>query len=179
MTVNNLSLTILGHSDRDKIITDENTFKFLLDEFNERLSATPVNPGNAWKHEPNRWSKYLMGAESKFSYSYSERMYYQLQIIKELFERNPLTRQAYLSIWDPQLDVKVLEKERVPCTLGYHFKRFDGKLIMLSIMRSWEMDYCVPNDIWLSSKLADYVFEGKQSALEFYASTLQKFIKEK
>lgn len=181
-TVNNLSLEILAHDDRDKVIKDDKTFKFLMDEFQERLSVTPINPGVAWKQEKDRWSQYLKYDKDEkvigFSYSYSERMYNQLQVIKELFKNKPDTRQAYLSIWDSNKDVPMLEKDRVPCTIGYHFKKVDNEFRMLTIMRSWEMDYCVPNDIWLSSKLAEHVFEGKKSILEFYASVLQRFIKE-
>lgn len=175
-TVNSVSVKIRSHKDRDKLITDPKRYQFLTQEFDERVSPMVVNPGEAYKNEKQIWEKYLK--DGKFSYTYSERLVKQLTSVKAQFKSDLYTRQAYLSIWDADKDVPNLEMERVPCTLGYHLKRFNNKNILLTIMRSWEMDFCVPNDIWLSSKLAEWLFDGQDSELEFFASTLQRFIKE-
>merc|ERR1712167_60985 len=82
----------------------------------------------------------------KFSHTYPERIwppskkgirfrYGNLDNIVELFNKDKLTRQAFLPIWFPE-DTGAVHGERVPCTLGYHFIIRDGYMHVNYYIRS-------------------------------------------
>ena len=91
-------------------------------EFIDRVSGEPHNPGNAWKELPKVWEPMLEEHKNPdgiiykaFSYTYSERMAYQLSSIIAELASNPESRQAYMAIWNPSLDALRLSARRVPC----------------------------------------------------------------
>jgi len=127
-------------------------------EWQERLlgiHGEPVNPGKAWTLRPEIWTPLLEG-DGKFSYTYSERMVVVPEIIAGL-KRNPASRQAWLSIWDPAIDTPRLGDRRVPCTLGYQFLYRKGALDIEYHMRSSDFATHFDNDIWLACMLQQYV----------------------
>jgi hypothetical protein len=72
-------------------------------------------------------------------------------VITQLSE-NPLTRQAYLPIFFPE-DTGAINNIRVPCTLGYLFEIFDGKLDITYYIRSCDVYRHLRNDVYLAAKL--------------------------
>lgn len=130
-------------------------------EWEERLSgcrATPINPGEAWKLRPEVWSP-LLEADGRFSYTYSERLAESFTpVFWELFD-HPTSRQAYVAIWNPQLDAPNVGHRRVPCTLGYHFMLRQGVLHMTYTMRSSDFATHFDNDLYLALKLQHYTAE--------------------
>lgn len=115
--------------------------------FDERVSGTPSNPGEAWKIWPwgNSADKHRTEG-GKFTHTYQERFwpkqagfpgpnlakidglmnhgirypYGDLNDVVSLLQREPLTRQAYLPVWFPE-DTGATHGGRLPCSLGYHF----------------------------------------------------------
>lgn len=139
-------------------------------EFMERISKTPINPGEAYKLRPEVWNEFLVpnicGAEigddedipdEIFDYTYSERMCYQLPVLIGYLKEDPDTRRAYLSIWSPGDIMLVNTPTRVPCSLGYLFQIRNGKLDMKYSMRSCDIMTHFANDIYLAAKLQRYV----------------------
>jgi hypothetical protein len=75
-------------------------------------------------------------------------------VIQQL-TRNTLTRQAYLPIFFPE-DTGAKNNIRVPCTLGYLFEIWDGKLDMTYYIRSCDVFRHFRNDIYLAGRLIQH-----------------------
>jgi len=145
------------------------------DHFQERVSGEPLNPGNQYKNWPyyrkEDDDERFRGGESKdkpFSHSYMERYwpprdkkgirynYGDLNHLIERIDNDPLTRQAYFSVWHPEDQV---DGERVPCSLGYHFLIREGKMDLTYHIRSCDIRRHFKNDIYMTIRLAQWVAE--------------------
>lgn len=125
-------------------------------EFNERISGKALNPGTAYLQREEIWKDYLH--DGKFSYTYPERMFYQVQKIIDELKEHPDSRQLYLSIWDPCLDIYNLGGgSRVPCSLGYLFQYRRGQLDVTYFMRSCDFVTHLQNDAYLAVMLMGYI----------------------
>lgn len=151
----------------DKDFMPNATVEWAKAEFNERISRT-INPGEAWLLRKDVWEQFLVDKEEVneegdvkirkvFDYTYSERIYPQLQrVINELRER-PQTRQAIISLHNSHLDCHVMGKNRVPCSMYYQYMIRDGKLDVIYVMRSSDFATHFQNDIWLADELRNYI----------------------
>jgi thymidylate synthase len=130
-------------------------------EFMERISGNMVNPGTAWMQRPEVWKEFLNdGVYGCFSYTYAERInngVNQIQSIVNELKIHPDSRQLYLSIWDPYIDMRKLGKHRVPCSLGYLFQLRGGKLNVTYIMRSSDFATHFHNDLYLAVSLRNHI----------------------
>lgn len=155
-----LSFCITDWSDRAKMMADNGlSVVFAEADFEDRMSKEPVNPGVAVKFDSVGVLKNYLQSDGKLAYTYSERMYYQIDKIVTLLRDHPETRQAFLSIWDPEIDSDNFETTRVPCSIGFHFLLREGKLNLVYYMRSLEVTQCVGNDIYTSSRMIEAVAE--------------------
>lgn len=78
--------------------------------------------------------------------------------------KRPNTRQAYLPIWFPEdLHAADVEQERVPCTLGYHFIRRNGKLDITYFIRSCDLFRHFKDDVYMACRLCQWVLEALQN----------------
>jgi len=84
--------------------------------------------------------------------------YGDLNDVVDLLERDPLTRQAYLPVFFPE-DTGAVHRERVPCTLGYHFIVRNDELHMVYYLRSCDFVRHMRDDIYLSVRLQQWVLE--------------------
>lgn len=93
--------------------------EYCEEEFRNRISNPPVNPGTSWKLREDYWSQFLETSPSGpvFSYTYSERISPQIETLIEKIKKYPDNRNLVLSIWDPCLDLKRVGEHRVPCLL--------------------------------------------------------------
>lgn len=152
---------------------------------NERLSGEPLNPPPSWRSWPwgHSAEKFLEGGQ--FNHTYPERMwpkyagktsdgrlgdlspnepanrgirheYGDLDDVIRLLEEQPLTRQAFLPIWFPE-DTGVVHRDRVPCTIGYHFMMRDDKLHLFYPIRSCDYTRHFRDDIYLALGLLVHV----------------------
>ena len=129
-------------------------------EFMERLSGKPQNPGEAWKLRREVWDDFL-DQDGQFGYTYSERLaeYGQVNRIVKALDNDPLSRQAFISVWQPS-DVQYLGGiSRVPCTLGYLLQIRQDQLNLTYLQRSCDFATHMQNDIYLAHKLQVTVAE--------------------
>ena len=152
------------------------------DHFLERVNGEPLNPGNEWKNWP--WSLAADRHRTEngaFSHTYMERYwpkeanpasasgsstphrgiryrYGDLNDVVAHLLSDPLSRQAYLPVWFPE-DTGVVHRERVPCTLGYHFIMRNGYLHTTYYIRSCDFVRHFRDDLYLSVRLAIWVLE--------------------
>lgn len=134
-------------------------------EFEERVTypfkkSKPefINPGTAWLDRKDIWTEYMHNG--KFAYTYNERIWNNDQLTKiiERLKKDKDSRQLWLSIWEPKLDVDKLGGiSRVPCSLGYNFQCREGKLNIHYVMRSCDFSTHFTNDVYLAIKLLEYV----------------------
>lgn len=158
------------------------------DHFLERVGGKPLNPGVQWKNWPWANSADQFRKNEKFSHTYMERywprnagyttggdipsrnfeMYSDNQGIRYAYgdlndvvthlANDPGTRQAYLPVWFPE-DTGVVHKERVPCTIGYHFVQRHGFLHTTYYIRSCDYYRHMRDDIYLTVRLALWVLD--------------------
>ncbi len=160
------------------------------DHFQERVSREPLNPGVQYKNWPH-WhgQDAAMKDGEVFSHTYMERYwprwahasgdkvyplisregvryrYGDLFDVMKLLERDPYTRQAYLPIFFPE-DTGAHHRQRVPCTLGYHFMRrpdlntpYKDQLSIYYSIRSCDWFRHFRDDVYMTVRLAQWALE--------------------
>jgi hypothetical protein len=92
--------------------------------------------------------------------------YGDLGDVVDLMDRSLYTRQAFLPVWFPE-DTGAVEKQRVPCTIGYHFiVRPSGlddapdRLHVTYFMRSCDYVRYLRDDIYMAGRLAQWVCDA-------------------
>jgi thymidylate synthase len=157
-------------------------------QFQERISGQPLNPGETFKEWP-----YYQGnveqhkAQGQFSHTYMERYwpkypydpdgfdkslkvpprrgirfkYGDLSDVINLLAKQPTTRQAYLPVWFPE-DTGAVHGERVPCSLGYLFLMREGKLNITYYIRSCDFFRHLHDDVYMTGRLCQWVLEELQ-----------------
>jgi len=168
------------------------------DHFQERVSGQPLNPppSHAWWPFGNTQTHMQ---EGKFSHSYPERYWPKragaqryseelggirfewgdLDDLVSLLSERPMTRQAYLPVWFPEDLTAAREKERCPCSLGYHFlvhEEHNGlRMDCAYFMRSCDFVRHFRDDMYLTARLMQWVgdkIEIQPSELHVYISSL-------
>lgn len=149
--------------------------------FAERVGGKPLNPPpshSIWPFAKKNNSGFVI--DEKFSHTYPERFwpkqankpiqdgesyypnegirytYGDLRDLVNLLGNDPTTRQAYLPVFFPE-DTGTVHKQRVPCTLGYHFYIRAGALNINYYMRSCDIIRHFRDDIYLAMRLARWV----------------------
>jgi len=106
------------------------------------------------------YAKGLMNSDRKgFAYTYGQRMRDfkekdQIQYVIEKIRKNPNTRRAVASLWDPLTDS---EKEEVPCLSFLEFMKREGKLNLTAVLRSNEMEKAWPANAYGLARLLEHV----------------------
>jgi len=126
------------------------------EEFYERINGSGLNPGEAWKLDEEYWKQFLR-ADGTFDYTYSKRMKNALIEVIEALRKDPNTRRAYLSIFDPLYDSPCSFDCRIPCSLGYLFQYRQGQLNITYLQRSADFSKHFNKDIALADRLKCYV----------------------
>ena len=83
--------------------------------------------------------------DGKFWGAYGPRTVDQFPIIVDRLSRDHDTRQAVITLWDPEYDAKGGKKDH-PCTTAFFFLVRDGKLNMKTVMRSMDLWWGWPYD---------------------------------
>lgn len=84
--------------------------------------------------------------------------YGDLRDIVSLFNRDPLTRQAYLPVFFPE-DTGAVHGERIPCTLGYHFLHRYGEMDITYYIRSCDFVRHFRDDLYMTLRLLIWMGE--------------------
>jgi hypothetical protein len=77
--------------------------------------------------------------DGRFHGAYGLRIGNQVANVINKLRRDPDTRQAVITLWDPALDNQPRKKD-YPCTVALTFEMHGGQLAMTTVMRS--------NDVW-------------------------------
>lgn len=110
-----------------------------------------ANPGFAWKSREELWAQFIEKSTGQFSYTYDERLNFQYAPIIEELRENPDSRQLYMSVWDPDIDIfRIGGVRRIPCSLGYLLQARGNQLHMTYMMRSSDFITHFQNDVWLA-----------------------------
>lgn len=178
------------------------------DQFRERISGQPLNPGETYKTWPHfKHVGESFKAGGKFSHTYMERFwpkkawdpdtrpvngehvgirfkYGDLEDVTKLLYNDPETRQAFLPIWFPE-DTGVVHGERVPCTLGYLFTIRNGFFHVTYYIRSCDFLRHFKDDIYMAGRFYHY-FKTKLNHIDLlpgrlimHIGSLHVFINEK
>jgi thymidylate synthase len=91
-----------------------------------------------------------------FHGAYGPRTNGQFDVIIDRLRQDPDTRQAVVTIWNPQYDLQA-KKRDYPCTILHQFRIRDNKLNMSVYMRS--------NDVWLGAAYDFFQFTRVQLAI--------------
>ena len=159
----------------DKII------KYCKQEIKDRCSGKPLNPGNSYKIRSDMWNKFLEG--KKFSYQYAERLWTNNQFnnVIECLKNDSGTRQAVLSVWNPDKDMDIKKLgggNRIPCSLNYQFLIRNNRLHCIYSMRSNSaIEHC-PIDLYCATGLMEYVAKQlnvKVGSLTYMCGSLHAF----
>jgi len=138
-------------------IADKDAIIWADAEFEERVSMGKINPGDAWELRENIWAEFI-NTSGKFDYTYNERMRMSLNPIIDELSRNPDSRQAIISIWDPLSDIdNIGGYARVPCSMYYQVLIRDGKVNLVYNQRSADIVTHFGNDVYLAWKLMEYI----------------------
>lgn len=160
--------------DRDKAIEymfkdpeeAKKIIRYCEQEIKDRCSGEPLNPGNSYKIRSDMWNKFLEGS-GKFSYQYAERLWTndQFKSVIECLRNDSGTRQAVLSVWNPDKDMissKLGGGNRIPCSLNYQFLIRNNHLHCIYSMRSNDFFGHHVIDLYCASGLMEYVVKELQ-----------------
>ena len=148
------------------------------DHFLERVGGRPLNPGNEYKNWPyytyKKENDKFRTMDKKFSHTYMERIwpsnkhkglrfeYGNLGDVVNLLREEPYTRQAFLPIWFPE-DTGAVHRERVPCSIGYHFIRRADYLHVFYYIRSCDYIRHFRDDIYLACRKLMWIIDELKS----------------
>ena len=137
--------------------TDARSEEWVKEEFKERVSENYENPGKAWKIRSELWEQFL-NSKGEFDYSYNDRIKVSLDKVIDELSRNPDSRQAIISIWNPQKDIGGIGGDyRVPCSMYYQLMIRDGQLNIIYNQRSADIVTHFGNDVYLAWRLMEYI----------------------
>lgn len=158
--ITNYSYCLLKLHKRDYLfLSDMRSKQWVVEEFNERVSEFYINPGVAWTIRKDVWEQFL-NSEGKFDYSYNERMRVSLNKVIDELSTNPDSRQAIISIWNPEIDSPNLGgKRRVPCSIYYQVFIRKNMVHLVYNQRSADVITHFGNDVALAWLLKDYIAE--------------------
>ena len=151
------------------------------EHFLERVGGVPLNPPPSAANWPFAQAGHAAHTDEdeKFSHTYPERFwpkqadregrvgipikgvrfdYGDLDDVVQLLRRSLYTRQAYLPVWFPE-DTGAVHKERVPCSLGYHFLFRNGKLNVTYMIRSCDFVRHFRDDVYMAARLCQWICE--------------------
>ncbi len=157
------------------------------DHFLERVGGKPLNPPpshNWWPFAQKNNQEF--GGTTKFSHTYPERIwprhakegpnhvmegirfeYGDFDMVVDLLEKEPSTRQAFLPIWFPE-DTGGANGERVPCTIGYHFIMRHGYMHVVYYIRSCDFFRHFRDDIYLCCRKVLWLLEKLRERDSFW-----------
>lgn len=118
----------------------------------ERFFPKHANHSKGNCEQPEYDVPCLIGVNSGIRYAYGD-----LHDLMDLLVRNPYTRQAYLPVWFPEDLQAAIERERVPCTLGYHFLMTGRNLDITYHIRSCDFMRHFRDDVYMAGRLCQWV----------------------
>lgn len=132
--------------------------EYCIQEFKDRISKEPLNPGESYKIRQDMWQKFLVGEEeTKFDYTYSERLYDKWDSIVKCLINDKHSRQAVMQVFNNEDTHKFGGDTRIPCSLHYQYLVRNNQLHCIYCMRSNDYFGHFPIDIYLAAESIDYL----------------------
>ena len=128
---------------------------YCIQEFEDRTSPIPLNPGESYKIRPDMWMKFIHG--EKFSYTYSERLYDKWQHVIDALTADKHSRQALMEVFSPDDLANHSKNTRIPCSVCYQYLIRNDQLHCIYTMRSNDYFGHHPIDIWLAAESIKYL----------------------
>jgi len=172
---------------RNKPDEGERVKKFIEQEFKDRVSRKPLNPGNSYKERKDMWDQFLED-DDKFSYQYAERIndpnlkVTQIDKVINELKKSPDSRQGIIQIHNYLYDSQNIGgKRRIPCSMHYQFMVRNRKLYGIYVMRSNDFygHFCV--DILVAAKLQMYIAQELKTnvgSLIYFSGSLHAYAKD-
>lgn len=133
--------------------------QYCIQEFKDRISSTPLNPGESYKIRQDMWQKFLVDDNTKFDYTYSTRLCAKWRAIIDCLKEDKHSRQAVMQVFEPQDTYAFGGDTRIPCSLHYQFLIRNDQLHCIYCMRSNDYFGHNPIDIWLAAETIKYLTE--------------------
>lgn len=155
---------------------------WLMLEAAERLNLAleNKNPGTAWELNRDLWEEFIR--DGVFSYSYAERWHQQIPYVINLLKINPHTRQALMTMYSTEKDLMNWNgRDRVPCSVSYHFLVRENKLNLIYYQRSCDFITFLLPDVYFSCSLLFHISEKTgipQGDFIHFISSLHAFHKD-
>ena len=157
--------------------------KYCQREHKDRISGQPLNPGNSYLIRSDMWHKFLVGGDKKFDYTYAERTYNKLQLIKEILKEDKHSRQAVMQIFHPSDLKKAGKNTRIPCSLSFSFLIRNNRMHLIYNMRSNDYFSHMCIDIflaaelnkWMTEQINKFYPEVKPGPLIYFANSLHAY----
>lgn len=146
-------LKFLFKDDADRIES------YCKQEFSDRISPVPLNPGNSYLIRKDMWQKFMVENDAKFDYTYSERMYDKIPKILSILKEDRHSRQAILQIFEPKDLNATGGNTRIPCSVDYQFLIRNNRLHLIYHMRSNDYFGHHAIDLWLAAETIKYFTE--------------------
>lgn len=135
--------------------------QYCIQEFKDRISPVPLNPGESYKIRPDMWMNFLH--DGKFSYTYSERLYDKWPEIIACLKQDKHSRQAVMQVFFPEDTAKHSNNTRIPCSCQYQYLIRNDQLHCIYTIRSNDYFGHHPIDIWLAAESIKYLVEQLKS----------------
>ena len=141
--------------------------RWIYQEALERFDLQHIhNPGISYTYREEVWKPFLVGKGKnlKFHYTYSERLFQQINRAIEELKEKKYSRQVVLEVYQSILDMNSWGGiKRVPCSLEYHFLRRPtekgDKLNLIYYMRSCDFYTHFIFDMIMGIKLLEFMSE--------------------
>lgn len=135
---------------------DDKYKAWLMNEIDDRLWGTNLNPGQAWKVRKTFWEPFLRNG--RFSYTYAERWREQLTYVISELKNVPESRQVILTMYDRHQDMMNWRGlDRVPCSLTYQFLVRNKQLHGIYSMRSCDFINFFQADVFCTLELMRFI----------------------
>lgn len=133
--------------------------QYCIQEFKDRISPIPLNPGNSYKIRQDLWQKFMVDNDTKFDYTYSERLCDKWSLAIAALKEDKHSRQALMEIFRPEDLAAFGGNTRIPCSVFYQYLIRNDQLHCIYTMRSSDYFGHNPIDIWLAAESIKYMVE--------------------
>lgn len=147
-------LEFIFKEDADKIE------QYCIQEFKDRTSLEPLNPGNSYKIRQDMWMTLMSNSdETKFDYTYSERLYDKWDHTLNALKEDKHSRQAVMQVFSHEDTAKHGGFTRVPCSCQFQYLIRNDQLHCIYTMRSNDYFGHFPIDIWLAAESIQFLVD--------------------
>ena len=130
---------------------------YCIQEFEDRTSRKPLNPGESYKIRQDMWQKFMVDDNTKFDYTYAERLYDKWDHVIATLKEDKHSRQAVMQVFSHEDTTKHGGDTRIPCSMHYQYLIRNNQLHCIYTMRSNDYFGHFPIDIWLAAESIKYL----------------------